>query len=117
VNEQLSASIPDDGVRLFLMKNLTRNPEGGYRWKANFEVLYREYSSIMGSDELSIFDKQSLFVKGGNSNYVLPEDEMNIKALFPKAVIKVVEGSGHWVHAEKPKELLDMVRDFLSNAI
>lgn len=115
VNEQLSESIPDDGVRLFLMKNLTRNPEGGYRWKANFEVLYREYGSIMGGDENVKFDKASLFIKGGNSNYILPEDEAQIKSLFPQAKFAEVKDAGHWIHAEKPKVLLDILAHFLKN--
>lgn len=115
VNEQLMKSIPNEGVRLFLMKNLTRNPKGGYRWKANFKALHDHYPSIMGGDSIDKFDRSSLFIKGENSDYILQEDESQIRALFPKALIAEVKGSGHWVHAEKPKELLKIVRQFLQS--
>lgn len=114
VNEQLLLSIPDIGVRLFLMKNLTRNPEGGYKWKANFKALYNQYPSIMGNDEYDGFMKSSLFIKGGNSDYILQEDERIIKTLFPKAELIEVQGVGHWVHAEKPAELKTIVQQFLN---
>jgi len=115
VNEQLNLSIPNDGVRLFLMKNLTRHPEGGYRWKANFKVLHQRYDTIMGSDGMEVFNKQTLFVKGGQSDYILSEDETEIMRLFPFAKIMEVDGAGHWVHAEKPKELLTIVMAFLAS--
>ena len=37
IDEQLKSRIPNDGVRLFLMKNLAREKTGGYRWKMNFQ--------------------------------------------------------------------------------
>jgi len=113
VDEQLSQSIDDDGVRLFLMKNLTRNPEGGYRWKANFKALYKHYDQLMASKISGSTVKPTLFIKGGASDYIRVEDEALIYDLFPLAEIEDVEGAGHWVHAVKPKELLEIVRSFL----
>ena len=63
------------------------------------------------------FEGEALFIRGGRSKHVvLPDDEGLIKTLFPKAEIKTVEGAGHWVHAEKPEELLGLVRGFLNQA-
>ena len=37
----------------------------------------------------------------------------DIKSLFPAAHIKHIEGAGHWVHADKPVDLLYVIKDFL----
>lgn len=113
VDEQLSQSIDDDGVRLFLMKNLTRHSEGGYRWKANFKVLHTHYDHLMGSDISDSNLIPTLFIRGEASDYIQEEDEILIYELFPLAEIEDIEGAGHWVHAVKPKELLEIVRSFL----
>jgi pimeloyl-ACP methyl ester carboxylesterase len=33
--------------------------------------------------------------------------------LFPNAELVTIPGAGHWVHAEKPKELLEVLKGFL----
>ena len=43
VDDLLSASIKQVGVRQFLMKNLIRNKEGVFEWKANFQLLQNSY--------------------------------------------------------------------------
>jgi pimeloyl-ACP methyl ester carboxylesterase len=112
--EKLAMYIPDKGIRQFLMKNLTRRAEGGFEFKMNLPVIYEHYDDILDEIEADQpYGGPALFVKGGNSNYILPEDEPAIKALFPKAEIKTVPNAGHWVHAEQPKALLEVLRKFL----
>lgn len=113
VDALLSQSISEQGVRLFLMKNLSRNPEGGYRWKANFEALHQHYPRIMDSQITGQFDKPSLFIKGGLSDYIVAEDEDQIREIFTNSEIQSVAGAGHWVHADRPLDLLEIVREFL----
>lgn len=106
--------IDEVGVRQFLLKNLTRRKEGGYRWKMNLPVLFKEYPKILaeiGSDDT--FAGESLFIRGGKSDYVRDSDMVLIKNLFPEAELKTVKDAGHWVHAEQPEELFTMVTDFL----
>lgn len=40
------------------------------------------------------------------------EDENDIKEMFPNAVFEYID-AGHWLHAEKPTEFLQLVYDFL----
>jgi pimeloyl-ACP methyl ester carboxylesterase len=40
-------------------------------------------------------------------------DEVLIKRFFPKAVLETVAEAGHWVHADRPGELLGLVEAFL----
>ena len=59
------------------------------------------------------FDGTSLFISGGKSDYITDEDHDLIREHFPKALVATVKGAGHWVHAEKPDELGEMVIEFL----
>lgn len=99
-------------VRQFLMKNLSRHPEGGYRWKANFQLLAESYAKIMSSTFSDPIKVDTLFVKGERSDYIAEDDKMLLTSLFPSHTLVEIAGAGHWVHAEKPRELLDLVRGY-----
>lgn len=117
--ELLSLKINDKGVVLFLMKNLSRNPEGGYSWKLNIELIANSYSDLMQYDlsDADIPEVDVRFIKGGNSRYILTEDMDGIKQVFPKATFSVIENAGHWVHAEQPLELEILIRSYFNNNI
>ena len=115
VEEHLSQFISEPGIRLFLMKNLTRNKAGGYRWKMNLNLLIKHYQDILAGitfDE--VIETPTLFIRGGNSGYILDEDVDSISSHFKDMKLETVEGAGHWVHAERPNELLSIIRSFLS---
>ena len=59
------------------------------------------------------FSEPTLFVRGERSNYVLDEDVSDIKNIFPNMKLETISGSGHWIHAEKPKEFVKVVEAFL----
>ena len=110
----LRGGIPEVAVRQFLLKNLTRERSGGYRWKMNLPALYAAYPGILGEIEATTpVEKETLFVRGELSDYVQEKDEGLIQALFPKATIRTIQGAGHWVHAEAPGPFLELVKDFL----
>lgn len=108
----LAETIDDQGVRLFLLKNLKRQDEG-YKWKVNLPIVTEKYDAILARIKGDSFDGPTLFIRGGNSKYVLDEDMDYIKVLFPEAELKTVDGAGHWIHAEQPRVLLEMVKAFL----
>ncbi len=111
----LAERIDDFGVRQFLLKNLTREKSGGYRWKMNLPVLTRDYEAILQNVEAEeIYDGPSLFVRGGKSNYVQDEDLTTIHEHFPAANLVTIPNAGHWVHAEQPQALFDVVSSFLA---
>jgi len=104
----------DPGTIQFLLKNLTRDKEGGYSWKMNLPVLFKDYDKILAAVKgEEIFDKATLFIKGGASDYILHNDLEEIRTLFPKAKLEEVAGSGHWVHAQAPEKLYRLLVDFL----
>ncbi len=113
----LVAQIPDFGVRQFLLKNLTNDKKGGYKWKMNLPIIYKNYANILAaiiSEET--FDNPTLFIRGGLSNYIEAKDLPQIESFFPTATLATVEEAGHWVHATAPTTLLKLVNDFLSQS-
>ncbi len=112
----LLKNIPDFGVRQFLLKNLARNPEGGFRWKMNLSVLHEKYEEILVAiDSEETLDAPTLFLNGGSSGYVTDHHLDGIKKRFPNFEQKTIEGAGHWVHAEAPDQFLSIVRAFFSS--
>lgn len=113
----LSKRISEEEVRQFLMKNMTRKTgEGatGFEFKMNLPVLWENYPDILAAVHGEPYKGPSLFIRGARSKHVImPHDEGLIKNLFPVSKIETIEGAGHWVHAEKPAELLGLVRAFL----
>jgi len=112
-DEALGQHISDWGVRQFLMKNLSRNKEGGFRWKMNLQLLTEKYNSIIQPVDLETSSVKTLFVNGSKSNYIQDADQEGILKVFPNAVFFTIEDSGHWVHAEKGDELLEQVLNFI----
>ena len=109
----LSEHIPDLGTRQFLLKNITREDDGTFTWKMNLPVLWENYDNVLASVSGDPYDKPALFVRGSRSNYIQDSEIPHIKTLFPQAEFVTIEGAGHWVHADKPGELLGVLREFL----
>ena len=108
----LAKDIPEDGVRAFLLQSLDIKNK---RWRLNLDVLEREMPLIMGFPDVEgPFNGPTLFLSGGDSDYILPEHRAAIKALFPKARFARIEGVGHWLHAEKPREFTETARAFFN---
>ena len=116
IDALLAERIAEPGVRLFLMKNLARRREGGFRWKVNLEVLHREYERLLAPVTGGSWGGPALFVRGASSDYVRDEDLPDIRELFPAARLETIDGAGHWVHADRPAELLTAVEGFLAHA-
>jgi esterase len=47
---------------------------------------------------------------------VADEDREGIRARFPNAELVTIDGAGHWVHADAPDALAEVVTDFLTEA-
>lgn len=114
VEQHLSKYISEVGIRLFLMKNLTRNKEGGYRWKMNLDLLIKNYQEILKGIILEeVVETPTLFIRGANSRYIQDEDIADISNHFSNMELVTIENAGHWVHAEQPNELLSAINSFL----
>lgn len=112
-DEQIKKWIPDVIVRQFILKNLNRYKDGKFGWKINLDAIYKNYDEI--NKEVLFNNKVSnevLFVKGSESKYILDEDENKIKESLSNVKFIEVEGAGHWIHADKPDELIKIITHF-----
>ncbi len=106
----------DEGTIQFLMKNLSRTPDGGFEWKMNFSAIYHHYQDILAPIEVQArFEGDTLFIRGEKSYYIQDADWQGILLKFPNAKLETIAKAGHWVHADQPKVLLEKVTNFLKN--
>lgn len=114
-DDQMAQVITNFGVRQFILKNLERKKDGSFAWKLNVKAIESAIETVGEGIEGEVtFNGTCLFVAGSKSDYITVADHDLIRSYFPKAIVETVEGAGHWVHAEKPKELGEMVIEFLS---
>lgn len=114
IEDALAPEIPNLALRRFLLKNLGRNSAGEFLWKINLQGISDNYLRLGASVSASApFAKPTLFLRGGKSNYINPEDEPLIRELFPHSEIQTIAEASHWVHADAPDEFLRRVFDFL----
>ncbi|HEX5792108.1 MAG TPA: alpha/beta fold hydrolase [Rheinheimera sp.] len=112
-DKQLAVFISENGVRQFLLKSLLKQQET-FQWRFNLAALQGNYQALIGEPLVNgRFDGPVLFIKGGDSDYILPEHRPVIMQLFPAAQAKIIQGTGHWLHAEKPAAFTRLVQDFL----
>ena len=115
-DNQLAKYVDDVGVRQFLLRNISINKQGIFNFKCNLNNIEQGYQQIMQSNDRQDnqnFSGNTLFIKGGNSDYILPEHQSIIGAMFPNAKAKIIQGAGHWLHAEKTAAFNKIVVDFL----
>jgi esterase len=114
VEETLYPFIPDFGTRQFLMKNLYWVEPGQLAFRFNLPAFNARIESIGEAlPEGNRFDKPTLFIRGGNSKYVLDTDMPEIKKHFPIAELATIPNVGHWLHAENPKAFFEETARFL----
>jgi pimeloyl-ACP methyl ester carboxylesterase len=114
VEKTISKYVPDFGTRQFLMKNVYRETPDQLAFRFNLPVFNKEIENIgQALTEGSHFDGPTLFLRGDKSRYIKDEDFDMIKSHFPNAEIKDIKNSGHWLHAENPKDFFEETLAFL----
>ena len=121
VENYLSQRIDSTHIVQFLLKNVQRNKEThNFEWRLNVPVLYENLDGIISGvnahwfdDRLPIYNYPVLFIKGADSNYILPEDYPSIRRIYPEAQIDEIPNAGHWLHAEQPQLFIEAVWRFL----
>lgn len=109
----LAPAVPDPAERAFLLQSLVLG-EGPARWALNLDALDAAMPGLVGFPAVQgRFAGPALFLSGQASDYVLPAHHARIAALFPAASFVAIPGAGHWLHAEKPREVIAEVARFL----
>ncbi|WP_339804097.1 alpha/beta fold hydrolase [uncultured Marinobacter sp.] len=120
-DEALQPHVDTPEVRQFLLKNLERIPDHEktasgpvFRWRLNLPVIEACYGNLAAAPVCSKpFRGPVLFIKGADSAYIQTRHQEEIDRLFPNARLEVIEGTGHWLHAEKADEFAEVCRRFL----
>lgn len=115
VEDILKKYIKDSGVRQFLMKSLFWKSSGQLDFRFNVPVFVKEIEQIGAALSMhQKFEGETLFIRGGNSNYILDEDWTDIIKHFSNANLETIDNAGHWLHAEQPDEFYRMIIDFIT---
>ena len=108
-DERLAVWVPQPDVRQFLLKNLSRKPEGGFTWKINLPAIAENLADIFSNPlGAGTFTGPANFIMGSRSDYYAPGDEGVIQHYFPAATISFLN-TGHWVQAEQPEAFVKEV--------
>lgn len=111
----LAATIPEPGIRAFLLQSL-RFEETPPAWRLGLDDLAAAMPAIedFAPPPGATYDGPVLVMAGARSGYVRPEHHDAFRALFPRAAFTTVADAGHWLHAENPKGFLAALEPFLA---
>eukprot|EP00045_Choanoeca_perplexa_P000029 m.12759 g.12759 ORF g.12759 m.12759 type:complete len:313 (+) comp10024_c0_seq1:95-1033(+) len=116
----LRRDVQEDVIRRFALTNFIQGASRSElsRWKVNLEVVLDSMAALAAfpkeMDGLH-FDKPTLFYYGLKSDYVVDASHDVIRRYFTKSWLQGAP-TGHWVHAERPKQFLEDVVAFDSEA-
>jgi esterase len=114
VDEIVSKYIPDFGTRQFLLKSLYWQTPDQLAFRFNLKVFNHKIHEIGNQlPDNHFFTKPTLFIRGGNSDYILDTDWADIQHHFPDSKLETIPNVGHWLHAENPKLFYEMTIGFL----
>lgn len=117
----ISEKIVSEKVRGFILKNLQRSTNNNFTWKINVSSLLNNLKKIMeGIDRRTDFNQQItgfpvIFLKGKDSDYLPSSDFRDIQNVFPAAEFIEVVNAGHWIHSDRPDEVVKNIRKLLDN--
>jgi pimeloyl-ACP methyl ester carboxylesterase len=81
----------------------------------NLPVIVSKYKEILSHEPSdNSYEGPTLFIRGENSNYIIPSEFETYKHNFPNAKLVTVPKAGHWVHAENPEAFLSELTNFLN---
>ncbi|ORZ36555.1 Alpha/Beta hydrolase protein [Catenaria anguillulae PL171] len=117
----LASHVPDERIRLFLLTNLVSTPTGHLKFRINLSGIASFVPSMWNFDLISptasqsapVYSQPALFIRGSRSGYLPNSHLATLMNLFPQAEVATMEGCGHWPHAERPTECVDIVTDWL----
>jgi esterase len=113
--ELMASHLQEEAVIQFLLTSLQRDDQGMYGWRFDLQGIRTAYAALLAApkgDEP--YAGPVLFISGGDSDYIQPQHRPAIDAFFPTAMIEVMPGCGHWLHAQKPPRFNGIVGRFLA---
>jgi pimeloyl-ACP methyl ester carboxylesterase len=143
VDRQLKPFIVDPSTRGFVLQNVVpvNDERSAFRWRLNLPVLTDNlnYFSTFPfntnqphdttntttttststtppphSRSVSPSSLPTLFVKGGDSDFITDVHLPSLRRFFPSHRLVTIDQSAHWVHADQPHKFVEAVEQFLN---
>ena len=111
----LQHAIPDSVMRQFILTNLVRVAEQGFKWRLNLQALAAGYSQLLEMPDRVGIRQPVLVIRGTESDYVNADDEALFAELYPNCAIVAIEGAGHWPHASHSQDVFQAISPFLTD--
>ena len=111
----LSASVKAAPMRAFLLNNLVLGPAP--RWRVGLDEISANMANLFRWDDppgVRPYGGPALFLCGADSDYVKQSAEPAIWQRFPQARVERVQGASHWLHADKPEQVVGALRAFFA---
>ncbi|KAL8624688.1 hypothetical protein ACOMHN_038234 [Nucella lapillus] len=114
VGDQMKAFVEEEGVRRFLLTNLKQAADNTLYWRVNLDAIIDNFESLHSFPQFSTPSSiKTIFIGGAKSQHVDSTAEPAIHRLFPGTTIERIPQAGHWVHSEKPAEVVRLVKEFV----
>jgi esterase len=118
----ISSNIDNQDMVAFLMSNLqvsSTPPLRDSEWKFNLPMIVQSLENLLKfplpSPRSNSYEGPLLIVKASNSPFVLSKHLSDIKTIFSKYSVVSLKDCGHWMHAEKPEELANILSEYVSS--
>jgi len=116
VENILSQYIKEAGIIQFLIKNVYKTEDNRYNFRFNLKTLSEKYNQVINNTiSYGKYEGLTLFIAGEKSNYILKEDEFNIRQQFPNEKTVVIPNAGHWVQVDNPTAFYETVETFIKS--
>ncbi|CAI9173136.1 unnamed protein product [Rangifer tarandus platyrhynchus] len=113
-DERLRSVIQSTSTRQYLLTNLVE-VDGRFVWRVNLDALAKHLDKILDFPaRQETYSGPTLFLRGGNSQFLPPSHYPEIRRLFPRAQMQTISNAGHWVHHDHPQDFMAAVRGFLA---
>ncbi len=102
--QKLRALLNDENLARFLLTNLVREVDAGFRWRVDVAGLYAALPELSRSSLApgETYPGPTLFLRGDQSDYVRDGDRPLIAAHFPRHQILALGRAGHNLHVDQP---------------
>ncbi|WP_295047941.1 alpha/beta fold hydrolase [uncultured Paracoccus sp.] len=113
----LAQAIDEPGVRAFLLQSLDLKSDPK-AWRLNLPALRDQMGNLVGWPEglpRATFDGPVLEIAGETSEYVTDAGQAALRSYFPQARVVRVKGAGHWLHADAPEAVAQILVSYLGD--
>nr|WP_174505878.1 alpha/beta fold hydrolase [Acinetobacter sp. Marseille-Q1620] len=85
------------------------------KWLFNLHSISEHYHDILNWDNIISWSKPALFIRGADSGYIAKEQHITaLEQQFPYYQLETIEGAGHWLHAQKPDQVIEKIKNYLN---